>query len=217
MPTSRRRLAGLAAAAIFVLAACSGSSATSAPAATNASVASPTPTATPTPTPSATPAASPSGTPEATGVATSLDPCTLVTAQEAGQLAGVTFGPGKAETTSGNGKICVYGYQTLNVFTVIVGQAPDVATAQAEKAAALAEIQTQATKGVTITQLPNIADGAVYVAGGGTISGQTIAISAIYVLKGTVFFGFSDLVLNKQPPSSAALQAQAQTVLGRLP
>lgn len=215
MATSRRRVVGLAAAAIFVLAACSGSSATSAPAATNASVASPTPTATPTQTPS--PAASPSDTPEPTGVATSLDPCTLVTAQEAGQLAGVTFGPGKPETTSGNGKICTYGYQTLNVFTVIVAQAPDVATAQAEKAAAVAQLQQQANKGVTITQLSGLGDAAAYLAGGGTISGVTLNISAIYVLKGTVFFGFSDLLLNKPAPTSAALQAEAQTVLGRIP
>lgn len=217
MPTSRRRLVGLAAAALVVLAACSGSSATSAPAATQNTAASPTAAATPSPTASPAAAATPSGAAEATGVVTSLDPCALVTAQEAGQLAGVTFGPGKAETTSGNGKICVYGYQTLNVFTVIVAQAPDVATAQAEKAAAQAQLQQQANKGVTITQLSGLGDTAVYVAGGGTISGVTLNISAIYVLKGTVFFGFSDLLLNKPAPSSAALQAQAQTVLGRVP
>jgi hypothetical protein len=38
-----------------------------------------------------------------------------------------------------------------------------------------------------------------------------------HVLKGTIFFGFNDLALNQPAPSSAAMQAQAQIVLGRLP
>jgi hypothetical protein len=37
------------------------------------------------------------------------------------------------------------------------------------------------------------------------------------VLKGTIFFGFSELALSGSTPSAAALQAQAQTILGRLP
>jgi hypothetical protein len=151
------------------------------------------------------------------GVPTSLDPCQVVPAGEAPQLAGTTFGAGKEETTSGNGKICVYGGQTLDVFSVIVAQAPDVATAQAGKAAAEAQIQSEAGKGVQVTEVPNFADGAAYTAGSYTISGQTFNIAAFYALKGTIFFGFSDLLLNKPAPTAAALQAEAQTVLGRLP
>lgn len=152
-----------------------------------------------------------------TGVPTALDPCQLVTSQEASQLSGGSFGAGVEGTTSGNGKTCVYGGNTLNVFNVIVGQTPDVATAQAGKAEAQAALQKLATKGVQITQLPSLGDGGVYMSGGGTISGATINISAIYVLKGTVFFGFSDLLLGRPAPTSDAMQAQAQTVLGRLP
>jgi len=222
-----RRLRGVAAIAIvgLVLAACSSSTATSTaavlgatsvPVATSTSAATDTATpivaATPTPTTVAVATAS-----EATGVPTSLDPCQVVPVGEASQLAGITFAAGKEETTSGNGKICVYGGQTLDVFTVIVAQAPDVATAQAGKAAAEAQIQSEAGKGIQFTELPTFADGAASTTGSYTVSGQTFNIAAFYALKGTIFFGFSDLALNKPAPTAAALQAEAQTVLGRLP
>ena len=61
------------------------------------------------------------------------------------------------------------------------------------------------------------ADGAAYMVGSVTVAGKTIKGSAIYVLKGTIFFGFNDLALNQPAPTSAAMQAQAQIVLGRLP
>jgi len=161
-----------------------------------------------------------SAVPEATGVATSVDPCQLVTASEAGQLAGATFGPGKPETTSGNGRICVYGSQTLNVFTVDVGQAPDVATAKSEETAALAELQKASNvSGLKVTELPGFASGAdaAVAQGGATIAGKTISVSAIYVLKGVIFFGFSDLVLGTGAPSASALEAQAKVALTRVP
>ena len=153
----------------------------------------------------------------ATGVPTAVDPCVLVPAQEASQLAGTTFGAGVESTTSGNGKICTYGGQTLNVFEVIVGQAPDVATAQAGKASAEAQIQSAAGKGIQFTELPTFADGAAYTTGSYAISGHNFNIAAFYALKGTVFFGFSDLALNTPSPTVAAMQAEAQTILGRLP
>jgi hypothetical protein len=120
-------------------------------------------------------------------------------------------------TTSGNGKTCVYGAQTSNVFNVVVGQAPDVATAKAGEAAAEASLQKLAGSGVQFTKLPSFADGAVYVSESVTVSGQTINLAAFYALKGTVFFGFSDFALDHAAPTSAALLAQAQTMLGRLP
>jgi hypothetical protein len=217
----RRRLAGWSRGTValvlagLVVGACSSSTATAAgtgtPAPTSvAPAATSTPAATDTPAPSSEPSL-------ATGVPTSLDPCQLVTSQEASQLAGASYGAGVEGTTSGGGKTCVYGGQTLNVFTVIVGQAPDVATAQAGKAEAQAAILQQAGKGIAFTELPNFADGAAYLVGSFTVSGQTLNGSAIYVLKGTVFFGFSDLALGHPTPTSAALQAQAQVILGRLP
>jgi hypothetical protein len=207
---------GIAAVAVvgLILSACSSSVATGTPAPISALAA----TDTPAPTiavVAATPA--PSLSALATGVPTSLDPCQLVTSQEASQLAGVSYGAGEEGTTSGGGKRCVYGANTLNVFTVLVGQAPDVATAQAGKAEAQAAILQQAGNGVSFTEIPGFADGAAYMVGSVTVAGKTIKGSAIYVLKGTIFFGFSDLALSGATPTAAAMQAQAQTILGRLP
>jgi hypothetical protein len=155
--------------------------------------------------------------PNATGVPTTLDPCQLVTAQEASQLAGVTFGAGKEDTTQGYGKICTYGSATGNDFNVIVGQAPDVATAQAAEAEAEAQIKEQAPVGVTTTQISGLGDAAVFLSISESVGGQTINGSAIYVLKGTVFFGLADLAFGKPAPSQAALTTQAQLVLSRVP
>lgn len=159
--------------------------------------------------------------PSATAVVTALDPCQLVTAQEASTLAGATFGAGVESTTEGNMKICTYGGQTTNVMNVDVVQAPDVATAQAAEAAGLAAAKAAAQKqapGLTFTQteVSGIGDAALVVSANATIGGQTISLSAIYVLSGTTFFAIIDLVLGKAAPTSAALQAQAQVVLGRL-
>lgn len=158
---------------------------------------------------------------EATGVPTSLDPCVLVTAAEASTLAGTTFGPGVESTTSGNGRICTYGAQTLNVLNVDVVVAPDLATAQADQAAALADAQAAATgqfPGVNLVEapLPSFADGGLVVTASGTVSGQTIGLSGIYVLSGTTFFSINDLSLGHAAPTSDALQAAAQVVIGRL-
>jgi hypothetical protein len=153
----------------------------------------------------------------ATGVPTALDPCQLVTSQEASQFAGASYGAGVETTTSGGGKICTYGGNTVNVFEVIVGQAPDVATAQAGKAEAEAAIAQQAGGALAFTELPTFADGAAYVSGTISISGQDFSGGAFYALKGTVFFGFSDLAVGKPAPTLATLQAEATTILGRLP
>lgn len=188
-----------------------------------------TPAATP---PAATSAESPtleataSGTPEQTAVPTSLDPCQLVTASEASSLAGASFGAGTEGTTSGGAKTCVYGGQTLNVFQVLVAQAPDAATAQSQ----WTELQAQAedalkagtpsgtTVNLNVTDVTLAgADKAADATASGTISGTTISVSAIYVLKGATFFSFSDLVVGTTAPSSSAMEAQALTTLGRVP
>jgi hypothetical protein len=204
----------------LVLAACGASTATGTMSAPMDTL-TPTSAALPTSSPSAGSAVAPPSVAApsngATGVPTALDPCQLVTSQEASQLAGASYGAGAESTTSGGGKMCVYGGQTLNVFEVIVGQAPDVATAKAGKAEAEAAILAQAGNGLTFTELPNFADGAAYVIGSITVQGQTFNGSAIYVLKGTIFFGFSDLALGHPTPNLAALEAQAQVILGRLP
>ena len=152
----------------------------------------------------------------------SIDPCTIISAAEAGTLAGVTFGAGKETTTEGNARICTYGSSTPNVFSVEVAIAPDVATAQAGEAAAQADLKASADqfgKDVKVTQLPGFAAGAdaVLMEATASLGGKTLGVRAIYVLRGTTFFGFSDLALDTAPPSADAMKAEATTVLGRLP
>ena len=207
MPRATRSLFALP--AIALLAACGT---------TSTSTATPTPTAPPA---TATPTAAP------TSVPTTTDPCQLVTSQEASMLAGASYGAGRPDSTSGGAKICVYGYQTLNVFMVLVAVAPDATTAQAdwaqEQAKAQAALNQGAGSGANITfnlndvaNLPG-ADRAAVGTASGTVSGQTISGSAIYLLKGPVFFTFSDVGLGITPPSISAMEAQATTSLGRLP
>ncbi len=223
---ARRRLAGVvrrvaAVALVGLVAAACGTSSSSPAGATGTPLPIAPAPVTPAPVTPAPATPAPTDTPapisQVTGVPTSLDPCQLVTSQEASQFAGASYGAGVESTTSGGGKICTYGGQTLNVFMVIVGQAPDVATAQAGKAEAEAAIQQQAGKAIPFIELPTFADGAAYVSGTITVSGQSFSAGAIYALKGTIFFGFSDVALGKAAPTLAALQAQAQTILGRLP
>jgi hypothetical protein len=159
----------------------------------------------------------------ATAVPTAIDPCQLITAQEAGQLAGATFGTGKETTTEGNGRICTYVAGATNVFSVEVAVAPDEATAKAAEAAAQADLAAQAAKlagkSVTVTQLPGFAPGADAILAEATVSlgGNTLGVRAMFVLRGTTFFSFSDVDLKGSPPSADAMKSEAMTVLGRLP
>jgi hypothetical protein len=175
------------------------------------------------PSPGATPSAQ--LTPSAVSDA-NLDPCQLVTQQEASQLAAASFGAGKEETISSGAKMCTYGAQTPNVFMVEVAVATDAATAEAdwaqEEAAAQAGLQQliaeaggSATLNAGDISLSG-ADKAAAATSTATISGSTISISAIYVLKGRVFFMFSNLVLGKAAPTTAQMEQQAQTVLTRV-
>jgi hypothetical protein len=195
------------AAAVLAIAACGGS-----------------PTASATPTPSAPATASAPAQPSASPVA--LDPCQLVTSAEASALAGTTYAAGREGTTNG-GKTCVYGYQTTNVFLVLVAQAPDAATAQAQWGTELAQAQAELKKGVpaginlnfNATDVSNVtgADRAAVVTFNTTISSIRIGLSGIYVLKGATFFTFSDLLEGHAPPTLSAMEAQAVTTLSRVP
>jgi hypothetical protein len=181
----------------------------------------PSPTTAPFPIPASTSTPAAATQPPAGVSNTALDPCLLISSQEASTLAGASFGPGAEETTPEGLKICTYGANTTNVFMVDVAQAQDVATAQAYKAQFLADLQANLQQltnaGMTITQLPNFADGATMGMAKFTISGVTLSGSAIGFLKGKTFFGFSDLVRDGASPTSDALQSEATTVLARLP
>jgi hypothetical protein len=215
---------------VALLSACS----TSAPTATSApqqaaasSVPNPTATSSPTVIPAAALASSPTalpaetGTPQQATASTVLDPCQLLPSQEASSLAGASFESGIEGTTPGGLKTCTYGSLTTNYLLAEVIQASDTATADAAQTQFVNDLQANLKQltgeGFTVTPLPNFADAAIIGgvsinAGGETINGNTIAFR-----KGTTFFGFSDLVVGGPAPSNADMQAEATTVLGRLP
>jgi hypothetical protein len=208
----------------LALAGCGTSS--SPPTGTAQPVSSATTAATPTPAPTGT--ATPSS--QATAVATSLDPCQLVTSSEASSLTGATYASGAESTTSGGGKICVYGSQTTDVFEVLVAVAPDATTAEADWSQEESQVTSALQSGVaeaqsagvslnfTINDTSNVsgADMAAVGTFGTTISGVSIGGTAIYVLKGATFFAISDLEVGRTAPSTSAMEAQAQTTLGRI-
>lgn len=201
---------------IPVLGACGASSSTTSPTASQSTASTPTPAATAVPTPTPT---------LATAVPTSFDPCQIVTSSEASAIAGVTYGPGLEKTNSGNGKECVYGSETTDVFTVGVAVAADAATADADWATEEAEAKAAFAKAVPpgITLAYNISD--TTIAGAdraaeGTISAkvetETIAGCFIYLLKGPVFVNFGDLTVGHAAPAVSALESEADTVVGRI-
>ncbi len=174
---------------------------------------------TPTPAPTSTPA--PTAEKPAATVSTSLDPCQLITSAEASKLAKASFGEGLEETTSGGGKFCTYGANTTNVFMVFVGQAPDIATAKAYQADFEALIQENlaqlTSEGFVPTDVAGLGDAAIYDEASFTLPTGTLNGSVIGVRKGTIFFGFSDLVADAPAPSRAAMEAQAKVILEKLP
>jgi hypothetical protein len=218
-----------------VLSACSSSASKLTPAVTPPPAIAPLATAAPTTASALTTTSVPQATAEPTMVpvpasaggaqpavvSTQLDPCQLINSQAASTLVGTTYGAGKEVTTHDNLKICTYGGQTTNIFTVEVVQAPDEATAQADKAQFLADLQSNlknlTDQGLNVTQLPNFADGAVEANADVSAGGASLSGSAFGFLKGTVFFGFSDVAIGGKAPTDAAMQAEATTVLGELP
>ena len=179
----------------------------------------------PSPSPASTPSAAASPSPHRLA---SLDPCKLVTAQEASKLAGTTYGAGVEETADNGARECIYGRQTLNVFLVMVNVAPDAATAEADWATTEADAQSGLEKlaglqGASVgLHAGNItlsgADEAATAAASGALGANHILnVSAIYVLKGAVFFTFSDLLLDKPAPAASAMAAIAGIVLTRIP
>jgi hypothetical protein len=173
------------------------------------------------PSPSPTPAASPTGSLKPTD----LDPCQLVTQDEASTLAHATFGPGKELASPGHPKGCIYGSQTKNVLDVVVAQSPDAKTAQAGFAQAQSQAQAQFAEelppGIHVdihsTNAEGIGDKATTVNWSYSGNGVTIAFAGIYVLKDTVFFTIGDLSTETTTAASVAdLKTQAQTVLGRI-
>jgi hypothetical protein len=204
--------------------------ASTAPAPASSTPASTTPTVLPPPAPassaSPTPTPSTAGSPSTTGSAspTNVDPCQAVTQDEASTLAKATFGAGQEETTDGGGKICVYGSQTTNVFTVEVAQASSGAAASAEWTAEVSEAEAKINSalppGVHVnfdtSNVSGIGDMAATLTGTETLLGKPINFTGIYVLSGPTFFLIGDLVLGQASPAVSDMEDQARTTLGRV-
>lgn len=161
-----------------------------------------TPAATPTPT-------SAGGAGEtATPTPGTIDPCSLLTSQEASQLDGVTLGAGKEETAASE-RLCVYSNSAAKAsVTVGIIQGVSVAAAQA----AFGEAQLVESRAYTVTQVPSFADGA-FIAKGSVGVGT---VSTIYVLDGSNVF-FVSAQASGSGPTDNAIKYAATLVLGSLP
>ena len=145
-----------------------------------------------------------------------------MTQDEASTLAHATYGPGKEETTEGGGRLCVYGSNTGNVTTVLVGEAASAELAKAEFNTELLEAEAKLNSGLpagdhvsfNTSNTSGIGDQAVTVTGGEDAA--DIKFAGIYVLSGATFFLIGDLTLHVAPASIADLTTQAQTVMGRI-
>lgn len=154
----------------------------------------------------------------ATGAPTDLDPCKLVTQQEASQLTGAAYGPGKEEASANKARrTCVYGAQTPNVLMVFVVQAASEADATTGWNELLAEAQQsagQAAQFIQLTAATGIGDRAEWA----ELNLASIHVQArgLAFQKGTTGIYIIDEARDGTPPSRDALTSQAQTVLGRI-
>lgn len=165
-------------------------------------------------TPSATAVVATSAAAPASAVPVNLDPCQLVTQQEASALTGVAFGPGQRDDVPNGEKRCVYGSQTKNVFTVGVVQGSSVAEAQAYKDQLKAEAEQKLGTVVNLSPVPGVADDAESLSGN---IGAGLSVSGLYLLKGAIGVGIVDVALGASAPTVAAMTGQATTVVSRLP
>ena len=159
-----------------------------------------------------------SGTPEPTAVVTDIDPCQLITSEDASTFVGVKFGAGKATNTENNMKMCSYSGPGPNIFTVEVAVAPDVATAQAAEADAKAELSSKGAK-LGVTPLPSFADNtdAAILQGSAGSNGIRRRPRAV-APQGHHFVGFSDISAGgASPPSEQAFKDEGNAVLAKLP
>jgi hypothetical protein len=151
-------------------------------------------------------------------VSTTLDPCQLVTRDEASSLAHADFGPGQEQGTRIRHE-CVYGAQTPNVLTVFVVQAASPAAAQAGWNTLLAEAQQfaggEAAGKLALTPESAIGDKAEWVEL--DLSQIGVAARGLAFLKGAVGVYVIDLVRGGAAPTRKGLTDEAQTVIDRLP
>lgn len=194
---ARRLALGLATASVLAVAAaaCSSGSGT----AGGGSTAAPLPSA------ASSPAASGGGS--GSGPAAGApDPCQVVTAADAAQLAGQTLKQTGNSRPTPNSGICVYSAGGASVI-VTVAQLPGSTPAQAQAYYQQAVAKFSHLPGVTLTH-PGVGDKSLQ----GTVSMGGFKDSAIAFLKGTVYVS----IQTTSNASGAALRALAMTALGRV-
>ena len=134
----------------------------------------------------------------------SVDPCTLLTTEEASTLMGKKLSAG-VSTTAGPDRVCTFKSGVTEVKLFMTPPAPDAATAQQYWDAARAELPA----GLPIKDLKLFDRSAFGAGSAGGLSG-----SAIFVIDGTTFF---DLVCELPGCTETASVAAAQLIAGRLP
>ncbi|HEV8402601.1 MAG TPA: hypothetical protein VGQ31_06160 [Candidatus Limnocylindrales bacterium] len=133
----------------------------------------------PSPTPEATATAAPSpSSAEAASTPGTIDPCTLLTQDEASGYIGVKLGPGKIEVVTPD-TVCTWAKGTTKL-KIFLAPPTDPVAAKAYYEAHKAEIPA----GGKITELPTFFDGSLI--GSATLPIGTI--SGIFVLEGNHFF-----------------------------
>jgi hypothetical protein len=195
----------VAVALALVLGACTtGAAGTASPApTTNVALGTVPPTTAPTATPAATAtesssAAGPSPTPG------SIDPCALLTADEASALMGTKLGAG-VSTELDPDRVCTFKSGLSEVKVILAPPAPDSATANAYWDAQRADVPAD----IPITDL-TLFDRSAY--GNGSTAGAPV--SALFVIKGQYFF---DLYCGFPACTQDASITAAQLIAGRLP
>lgn len=190
----------------LVLGACT-TSASAAPSAVSSPVAVATLTATAvvaTPVPStAGSSASPDGG-GAEATPSSIDPCSLLTTEEASTLMGKKLSAG-VSTQLDPDRVCTYKSGLTEVKLILAPPAPDAATAQTYWDAARAEVPAN----LPVKDL-KLFDRAAFGAG----SAGGLSLSALFVIKGTSFF---DLYCGFPGCTETASVSAAQVIAGRLP
>jgi hypothetical protein len=170
------------------------------------------------PSSSAPPSTQATTTAVAAKATTTLDPCKLVTREEASAMAHASFGPGKEQGPS-TAPECIYGAQTKNVLTVVAAAAPSADSAKAHWNQLLTEAQqglSAAPAGsVKLTPQSGVGDRAEWVEA--DLSAIHVSARGLAFLNGNVGVYMIDLVLDGTAPSRPAMTDQANTVLDRLP
>jgi hypothetical protein len=227
----RSKVAALAVIAALGVGACSSGTANPsaiASAIANGVAGAASPEATPVTSPSEEPSAAASEEPSESAlpsaVATNISPCDLFTSADASSWVGVKFGAGKESKTQGNVGICTYDAPGPNIFTVQYGIAPDEATAKAAEAAEEQDLESQtqdlAKLGLTVEKLPGFAENtdAAILQGALSQGGISVAARAMFVLRGTTYFAFSDVGVNgSKPPTEQQFKDKANELLAKVP